>query len=542
MISLKIFRYRLPRFLRSLVVSSLAVIAFHPILPCLQGETTVEAKGELFHNEDSTNFFYYKKFSGEDAAATINRFVDVMWEAGVTTYLCNTNARRTNYHSNAWNSFWEGYDPDGPDDQPFLKSVKAESVEKYRQLIGNMMTLDDLGIDFPAAVIQRCREREISPWVSLRMNDCHLNTQLDHPFHGEFWKENPQFSRKHATGYFANCLDFSHPEVREYFMALVDETLERFDVDGLELDFMREPYLFSTGKEAEGAIVLTQWIAEVREKLDAAALKRGHTIQLGVRVPSHPDAADRLGLRAVDWAKAGSIDVLVATPRWATVEFDMPIEKWRERLAGTSTKLLGGLEVRYLPGNTAAASMVTPEMATAAAASVLSRGADAVYLFNYFQDGHPGWKPSVFRETLRSMKSLDSLLRKERRTGVTFRDIVGPGEKYLPPLPKSGNEIRIPVYLYSLGNEADISTCEVLIGMPSNEEMSPAAPTVEVNGKTCKLLSDTTPDSVAKNRQRTLLYQVPFEALKPSGQQEVAVLAGATTSVTINRLEIALLK
>ncbi len=67
-------------------------------------------------------------------------------------------------------------------------------------------------------------------------------------FHGDFWKLNPQYAVKGFNDYFATCLDFAHQEVRDYFMALVEETLTRYDIDGLELDFMREPYLFSKGK------------------------------------------------------------------------------------------------------------------------------------------------------------------------------------------------------------------------------------------------------------------------------------------------------
>ena len=98
-------------------------------------------------------------------------------------------------------------------------------------------------------------------------------------------------------------------------MALIVETLDRYDIDGLELDFMREPYLFSANKEAEGAPILTEWIRQVRKKVDAAAAKRGHPISLGVRAPSRPETASKMGIEAVDWAKEGLIDVLVVTPR-----------------------------------------------------------------------------------------------------------------------------------------------------------------------------------------------------------------------------------
>ena len=64
---------------------------------------------------------------------------------------------------------------------------------------------------------------------------------------------------------------------------------------------------------------------DVRKLVADAAAKRGHPIRLGVRVPSRPEVAAGLGLDAVAWAKEGLIDLLVVTPRWATLEFDMPI-------------------------------------------------------------------------------------------------------------------------------------------------------------------------------------------------------------------------
>jgi hypothetical protein len=74
----------------------------------------------LLHNEDCTDFFYTQAFPPGKAGEIADRYVDVIAGAGVTALFCNTNARRTNYRSDVWEAFWDGYDPDGPDDQPFL--------------------------------------------------------------------------------------------------------------------------------------------------------------------------------------------------------------------------------------------------------------------------------------------------------------------------------------------------------------------------------------------------------------------------------------
>ena len=350
----------------------------------------------LLHNEDETNFFWSRQVPEGKAGEVIDQYVDVMAGAGVTVFLCNTNARRTNYRSRVWESYWDGYDPAGPDDQPFLAPMARGDIPGFRKGVDNMLAVHKQGIDFPGRVVQRCRHHGISPWITLRMNDCHYNDIPDHPFHGSFWKKNPQLRRKNCSGYFATCLDYAAPEVRDYFKALVAESLDRYDIDGLELDFMREPYLFSAGKEAEGAPILTGWMREVRKLTAEAAARRGHPVHLGVRVPSRPEVASAMGLDALTWAKEGLIDLLVVTPRWATLEFDMPIQQWRQMLGASKVTLAGGLEVRYQPCPGGPASVVTPELAAGAAVSVLSRGADAVYLFNFFQTGHPaGPSPSI---------------------------------------------------------------------------------------------------------------------------------------------------
>ena len=80
----------------------------------------------FLENEDETNFFFFHDIPAGRAGEVINRYVDVLADAGVTTILWNTNARRTNYRSDVWPAYWDGYDPAGPDDQPFLAPVPLE--------------------------------------------------------------------------------------------------------------------------------------------------------------------------------------------------------------------------------------------------------------------------------------------------------------------------------------------------------------------------------------------------------------------------------
>ena len=482
--------------------------------------------GQLYYNQDCTDFFWHTQIAEGKAGEAIDRYVDVIADAGVTVFFCNSNARRTNYRSKVWDAFWDGYDPAGPDDQPFLASIPRADLAGYRKGVGNMLATHEQGVDYPARVIGRCRQRGVSPWISLRMNDCHYNDIPTHPFHGRFWKENPGFIRQNCSGYYATCLDYARPEVRDYFMALIEETLERYDIDGLELDFMREPYLFSADKEKEGSPILTQWMRDVRKQVSAAAAKRGHPIRIGVRLPTRPDVSLAMGLDAATWANEGLIDLVVATPRWSTIQFDHAISEWRQLLGTNKVTLVGGLEIRYqsIPGGPA--SPVTPELAFGGAASVLAKGADAVYLFNYF----PGvFSPPVYQSTLSAMASLDSLKQLPRRIGITHRDIKAPGEKYQPPLPATGRQVAFPIYLGPLPEKNWL--CDVVVGLVPNA--SGSTPAVRMNGVLCDFLSETT-----ANGLRLVSYRIPAEARKKIETHEITVASGDDAALSVQQLEV----
>ena len=359
------------------------------------------------------------------------------------------------------------------------------------------------------------------------MNDCHYNDIPAHPFHGSFWKKNPQFVRQNCSGYYATCLDYARPEVRDYFMALIKETLERYDIDGLELDFMREPYLFSAEKEKEGGLLLTQWMGDVRKQVSEAAAKRGHPIRIGVRVPTRPDVSLAMGLDAGAWAREGLVDLVVATPRWSTIDFDIAIPEWRKLLGTTKVTLAGGLEIRYqsIPGGPA--STVTPELAFGAATAVLAKGADAVYLFNYF----PGvFSPPVYQSTLRAMSSLESLQKLPRRIGIIHRDIKAPGEKYQPPLPATGKQVNLPMKLGPMPEKSWV--CDVVIGL--TPEASASVPFVTMNGAPCEWLGENT-----ANGLRLISFRCPTQARKEIETHEIKIASKGENPLTVRQVEVA---
>ena len=488
------------------------------------GEGATRMTG-LLENEDCTDFFYNQKFPPGKAAEITDRYVDVLAGAGVTVLFCNTNARRTNYRSDVWESFWDGYDPDGPDDQPFLAPIPEKDRKRLRNLIHNMLEVHRQGVDYPARVIQRCRHHGISPWISIRMNDVHENDNLAHPFHSPLWRK-PEFFRKGHPGYYARGLDYAHAEVRDHYKALIVETLERYDIDGLELDFMREPYLFSKGEEQAGGKILTEWLRGIRRLADQTAARRKHPIMLGVRVPSEPGTALGLGLYAPTWAKEGLVGLVVATPRWRTMHFDIPLRKWRS-LLGDSVTLAGGLETRCQPRIGAPVRHMDPECAAGAAVAVLSGGADVVYLFNHFQKGR--WSPADYQRRLNAFRSLNESCKLPRRHVLTHREIVVPGQSYRPPLPAAGAALSFDLPLGPTPPAAWQADAIIEIAGQTDD-----APAVSVNGVACALRNSEARDN--GNSVRT--YSVPLSALPGQNSDTIAVTAAKTKPIKVLSVEV----
>ena len=86
----------------------------------------------LIFNEDDTEFFSNhipSAVTGED----IDRMVNFYADAGVKVFMCAVVGERTTYDSDVWESYWDDYDPNGPDDQPRLRGILPEELDEYRQ-------------------------------------------------------------------------------------------------------------------------------------------------------------------------------------------------------------------------------------------------------------------------------------------------------------------------------------------------------------------------------------------------------------------------
>ena len=446
-------------------------------------------KPGVIYNQDCTEFFVVHPASAM-CGELVDTFVDNLAEAGVAALFTNPAAQRVNYASSAREPIWHGYDPAGPDDQPYFTGYPTERLRNVRPMLDAMVELDRRGIDFHARALARCRHHGIEGWISLRMNDVHDVELANSPLLETYWKEHPEYRRVpyRFTQSFDRELDYARPEVRQYNLALVLELLARYDLDGLELDFMRFPYHFRIGQELAGGALLTAWLGEIRAAANARGRELGHPVRLAVRVPADPESARQMGLDAVQWADDGLIDLVVITPFWETCDFNMPVCLWRRLLARSGVRLAAGLEILARGYRQGVFAYQTPDSAAGAAMAALHGGADHVYLFNFFYDmpGQPTglWTQAEGNQLLSAMASPEALAQLPRRHLLTYRDTRAPGEACNETLPQTGT---LAIFRLATGPRPVGRRVTVTLGfrLPSEQATFLACPRVRVNSVLC---------------------------------------------------------
>ncbi|MDA0834184.1 MAG: hypothetical protein O3A29_12960 [Planctomycetota bacterium] len=182
--------------------------------------------------------------------------------------------------------------------------------------------------------------------AEIRMNDTH-HTRLDRdiPLCSMFAIENPQFvieqpdERTNET-----ALDYTHPEVRAHRLAIMSEIVENYDVDGLELNFVRWAKHFPRDQGREMAPMMTEFLGRIRTMLDETAGKKGRErMTLGVRVPESIAACWLAGVDVEMWIKNGWIDYVVIST-WNNTDPQIPVDEFTRftKPAGVDTIVVMG--------------------------------------------------------------------------------------------------------------------------------------------------------------------------------------------------------
>jgi sugar lactone lactonase YvrE len=252
---------------------------------------------------------------------------------------------------------------------------RAKWPVRERLRFDTMKHFFDADADPYAVILAEARRSGREALLSFRMNDDHGNDFL-----------RTQFRVDHPDCQLGGgALDFGHDAVREYTYRLIEEAVERYDCDGIELDFNRFPRFFQDGTTVERVAKMNALVERVRKMIDATSKRRGRPVVLAVRAPSNfgralptPKTARELGCDVVAWAQNGWVD-FVTVSEFLHEQYNLPLAEWKR--AVPQVPVYGGIECTE---GSSADQYLTAEKYCRAALRLLDEGADGIYLFNFF--------------------------------------------------------------------------------------------------------------------------------------------------------------
>ncbi len=290
----------------------------------------------------------------------------------------------------------------------------------------NIRRMLERGEDPQEALIERGHEMGLHVYASIRMNDNHFNGaqigDLDKLHHTELTRmrmEHPEWVLGDQTSeWFALSWNFAVPEVREHRFAHIKEICEKYDWDGVELDWQRHAFHLPQHDAYRLRYVLTDLQRAVRNMTNDLAERRGRPFFLTTRVAGTLEMCRSIGYDLPTWIGEDLMDIVTPGGGAAT---DPSLD------VAAFVSLCGDKDIAVYPGFDGGLPdpFVGPEdvrtkdlkRTRAIANRYHKSGADGIYVFNWHADRN------LRRELLSEIGMAETLRRKDKIYAATHRII-----------------------------------------------------------------------------------------------------------------------
>jgi len=301
----------------------------------------------------------------------------------------------------------------------------------YWRVWHNMQSLMDRGLDPLQVLVDRAHEKGMDFLASLRMTG-----------HGGM---DPAHRLENGGG------GLFHPEVRDHQFAVLEELVNEYATDGVELDFALPgggPRVLRSEDVAQTTPLLTEYVARISEMVRS---RSGEAGAVGARVLPTEEMNLEQGLDVRAWLEGGLVD-FVAPLRYAymTLDPNMPIDWLMEPAHEADISVYGVLQPYARSEQTGAAQRewATPAQMRAAAASFWDRGVDGLYAWFL------RWPLGDEERRILTEIGDESLVKEQNKHYVLARNVQGDSEShYRTHLPveivaaDAGVRHQIPLYL-----------------------------------------------------------------------------------------------
>lgn len=322
----------------------------------------------------------------------------------------------------------------------------------------------DQGIDWVQRIVEECHQRGLEAFWSNRV--CPVDFSPSGPAqmpHDDPRRRNP-LKQQHPD-WTVPCWwpqglwNLANPEVRDRKVAILREILERYPLDGVQLDFARHTPCLPPGREWELRDQATAFVRSVREMMLDVEHTTGRPRLLVVRVGETVEGNHRDGFEVENWVADRLVDILNLGGRTTTVD----VAPFRELADSTPVGLCASFDGHH---TTDGYHFPTNAYLRGVFTNFLHQGVDFVSLFNW-ACAPPEWYdrlglPSMMKCPQHSLATrevgcLESMARKDRSYTVERRGGYPWAQNFLyrndarplpSALPSAGAALHVPLYVY----------------------------------------------------------------------------------------------
>ena len=252
------------------------------------------------------------------------------------------------------------------------------------------------GHDPVAMALEFCHAHDIPYFPSIRMNDVH--DSMNKPGNWSRWsvwkREHQEYLlgkqgdyQKHPNGSVKawwSAKNFEVPEVRDRQFRVLEEMCQVYDLDGLELDFLRAPIFFPPTRDMKPVDpkhieIMNNFMRRVRKMTERAARERGRPLLVAVRVPMSVQRSLAIGLDLRTWFEEDLADILAIGGGYAPMAMAQSVQAMVEFARPFDVPVYACISSSGMKGEY---GWDTVEAYRGAAMNIFHAGA-GVYLFNF---------------------------------------------------------------------------------------------------------------------------------------------------------------
>ena len=321
----------------------------------------------------------------------------------------------------------------------FYDSQKADLFAAHLEVINdvaswrayeNSLSLINRGFDPMKLMLERAHGFGMDFIPSFRLTHSSDPNDVNNAHNWKFKIDHPEWVLKGDSkeDLRRNNFNWVYPEVRQERFEIIAETLNKYDIDGIELDLTFDPYYFESHEVKNNMDVLTSFLKDIRRESTEISQKRNKPIAVGARIFPSLKANNDAGFDLINWIKEELLDFVVPN-----VYGHIPIDPnftfdWVLDIAATnSVKVYPALGSVIGANREKYAGL---EYYRAAAAAYWNRGVDGLYIpWFHWPIG------SEQRQILREIKDVDVISEKPKQYYVAPKhesSINFGHESYLP--------------------------------------------------------------------------------------------------------------